>query len=215
MAFKQLSKIDKRTKYSVHGWIRNKEKSLGLTTIPSMINAICILYFRDDEIFNVINGAVKLSENKKIITSLAGDFAFLIKAFYNYGIMEIVPTSNLVYQWDLRIVKCTENDCIYFGITSTKSEELFGDGHHYAFKNGGEKTKTDEKWKSYGEEIRTGDIVSINLDLKKAQIKLIINGKDQGIAYENVDKSKDIKYRLFVTLLFKNDCVEILNFSKQ
>ena len=52
---KKLSKIDDRTKLTVYGWIRQQEKSLRLRNIPSMITAICILYARDDEIFEIIN----------------------------------------------------------------------------------------------------------------------------------------------------------------
>ena len=214
MAFKQLSKIDKRTKYSVNGWIRNKEKSLGITTVPSMINAICILYFRDDEIFDVINDDdVKLSGNKKIITKSANS-ANNSKDYNNYGLMKIESTSNLIYQWDLRIVNCSWMSVLFFGITSNETVKSFGD-HHYAFTNRGKKTMTNQGWESYMEGILKGDIVSIHLDLNKAQIKLAINGKEREIAYENVEKSKDIKYRLFVSMRCMNDCVEILNFSKQ
>ena len=76
MAFKQLNTIDKRTKYSVYGWMRNEEKALKLRHIPSMISSMCILYFRDDEIFGVTpNDQVKLSENKKIITKIDGNYS--------------------------------------------------------------------------------------------------------------------------------------------
>lgn len=40
MAFKQLSKIEQRTKDAVNGWIRNVEKEIKLEDIPAMINAI-------------------------------------------------------------------------------------------------------------------------------------------------------------------------------
>ena len=66
--FKQLSKIDSRTKYSVYGWIKSQEKQLKLRDIPSMISALCILYFRDDEIFDIISKKeIQLSHNHKVI----------------------------------------------------------------------------------------------------------------------------------------------------
>ena len=172
-----------------------------------MINAICILYFRDDEIFDVIGKGIKLSENKKIITKMDN-----IRGQNNYGIVKIESASNLIYQWELRFINFDHG--ILFGITSNQTVKSFGD-HHYAFTNLGKKTKTNDRWKSYGETVRAGDIVSIHLDLNKDQIKLAINGKDQGIAYDNIDRSQVIKYQLFVCLRSKNDCVEILNFSKQ
>ena len=48
-----LSKVDKRTKYSVYGWIREYEKALNLSTIAHIISSISILYFRDDGIFDI------------------------------------------------------------------------------------------------------------------------------------------------------------------
>ena len=69
-SFKKLSKIDKRTKYSVYGWIREMEQALDLSQVPMMISSICILYFHKDPIFdsNLIGTSTKLSADKKCIT---------------------------------------------------------------------------------------------------------------------------------------------------
>ena len=64
----------------------------------------------------------------------------------------------------------------------------------------------------FGQEWEEGDILTFNLDLEQAQISLARNGKDQGIAFRNITKSKDVKYRLFVWLFSINDSVEILDF---
>ena len=56
---------------------------------------------------------------------------------------------------------------------------------------------------------RTG---RMHLDFCKVQIKLIINGRKQRIAFHNVKTSKDIKYRLVVSLVNAGDHVEVLNF---
>ena len=52
MSFKELSKIDNRTKDAVQGWIRNQEKSLNIRNVASMIKAICILYYREFDVFD-------------------------------------------------------------------------------------------------------------------------------------------------------------------
>ena len=54
-SLKQLSKIDKRTKYAVYGWVRAKERSLQLQNIANMIAAICILFFKKDEMFKDVD----------------------------------------------------------------------------------------------------------------------------------------------------------------
>eukprot|EP01084_Bolivina_argentea_P033901 62690_1 len=102
MAFKGLSKIDNKTKYTVCGWIRNNEQTLKLNHIPLLISSICILYFRDDEIFALIGTKVKLSNNKKCIEKIANE-----DDYHNcsYGINEISSKDNIVCQWDLKINK--------------------------------------------------------------------------------------------------------------
>ena len=48
---KKLSKIPIRTKHTVNGWIREAELELTLSNIPSMITAICILYYAENDKF--------------------------------------------------------------------------------------------------------------------------------------------------------------------
>ena len=60
---KQLSKVSIHTKYSVYGWVREAETELRMGDIPLMIQTICILYYRDDDVFD------KIDENGFIIES--------------------------------------------------------------------------------------------------------------------------------------------------
>ena len=67
----QLTKIDDRTKHAVYGWIREKQQSLNLNNIPNMITAICILFFRKDERFEVVDDErLQFSSNLKRVTRL-------------------------------------------------------------------------------------------------------------------------------------------------
>ena len=65
----------------------------------------------------------------------------------------------------------------------------------------------------YGKCCKMNDRTSMTLDLKERTISLAVNGEDQGIAFRDIPKSKNIKYRLFVSLHGKNDSVEISNYS--
>eukprot|EP01084_Bolivina_argentea_P297690 512904_1 len=105
LRFKMLSTIDKRTKYSVCGWIRNNGKALQLNHIPVMISSICILYFRDDEIFVITGTKIQSSNNKKCIEKIK-ETNWLNSS---YGINEISSKDNIVCQWDLKINKCTNS----------------------------------------------------------------------------------------------------------
>ena len=225
--FQQLSKIDNRTKYAVHGWIREVETSLQLTHIPMMINSMCILFFRDDEIFDIIGKNVRLSSNKKCITKLKMPQG-LQWCNNSYGIMEIPSMSDLIYKWDLKITRLDANG-IMIGISSIQApnedfERKYG--YHYVHFNTGEifhknKTKrrlsfgTIKNWKAYGDGYQQSDIVSIHLNMKQGKIRFLINGKDQGIAYKHICKDQHVKYRLFATIYHEDEGVEIVNFSKQ
>ena len=67
--FEALSNIDEITKFTVTGWIRKYEKQLKLPIVPNLIMATCILFYRMDEIFDIIDkNNIKLSADKKSIT---------------------------------------------------------------------------------------------------------------------------------------------------
>ena len=71
MAFKQLSKIDSRTKDTVNGWIRNEETLLKLSNIPSIIKAMSILYYREFEVFHkdLVHEKLQVDDQNKVITN--------------------------------------------------------------------------------------------------------------------------------------------------
>ena len=221
MSLQKLKSIDKRTKYSVYVWIRNKEKTLGLRNIPSLISSICILYFRDEEIFNVpviSNKGIKLSKNKKTITKID---EHLDCNNNNYGIIGIESDSELIVQWDLKAIKIS--DCVAIGIASKqfpnkKMEHCQDSGCFYYFfyqeagdvyqmsTDGEDTVYSDEHWMN-------GDKISIKVDFKEDCMRLFIN--DVAVrGFTNIQKSEDIKYQLFVCLYSIGDTIEITDFTK-
>ena len=197
---RKLSSIDNRTKYSVNGWIHESK----------MIGSMCILFFRDDEIFDIIGKNVKASSNKKCITKLMNHWYK-----HSCGIMEISSMSDLICKWDLKIstVDKEKEDikAIFIGIASGKDFK----GHVYGYIGFGTIYKMDgnDNQPKYGDEYGDDDI-SIKEDLKQGEMRFLVNGKDQGIAYRDIYKDKDVKYRLIVSICGKDVSVEIINFSK-
>ena len=206
MAFKELKTVNKRDRYSVHGWMRHEEKHLKLDNIPSMVTSICILYFRHKEIFGIINNknGVILSPNKTIITNTTR-----LTYSINYGITKIPSMNKNIYKWDLRPIK-DKRGGIGYGIGDTN-------GHRYEF-DCDVKGDWDAKQVDFSNiKYKQGDKISIILDLKKCELRAMVNNGMEKIAFINLVKSKEIDYRLMV--IFNNnligDCVEILNFTKQ
>lgn len=213
MALKQLSKIGRRTKYCVYGWIREKENSLKLRNVPHIISVLCILYLREDEIFMINGRGIKLSENRKSITMVGPPY--LVS---NYGIVEIPSVSNSICKW--RVKAHDVNGCgVDLGIIAYQPSNLNHPKVTYKFSTGMQwglkRSKNGSAWIKYGGKWIKDDEITLCLDLTKLEIKVMINDKDQGIAIGNIEKSKKIYYRFFVTLSSKNNCVEILNFTEE
>ena len=219
--FKVLSKIDKITKYSVYGWIREAEIELKIEHFPMILSSICILYYREDEIFdpNKIGDKVKLSNTKKIITAIRG---YGNETLSNYAITEISSMRNIVCRWDLKLNQKNSYTGIRVGVSSLTQSFGFSngldkvkDGHAiYMYSSWGKiLDQKTTKWRKYGKKSLKNDTISIILDLRRGQINYLVNGKDQGIAYKDIQKSDDIKYRLIVFLGKGGHCLEILNFS--
>ena len=211
----QLSKIDTKTKLCIYGWIRCQENALKISYIPPIISTMVILYFGGNEVFDIINDDIKLLNDGTCIEKIKLDGDWNNNS---YGIAEISSLSGYQYQWDLKI-KCKYKN-VLFGISSTvtpNKEFEQHEGHHYVMSAGGSVFDLDDaiQWRFYCGEITGNDNVTIHLDLKQATLKFIINGSDKGIAYNDIQKSENIKYRLLVTIRDIGDTVTISNFSQK
>ena len=223
---KQLNAVDPRTKYGVYGWIRKAEQELKLEHIPMMINSIIILFYRDDEIFDVHGDDMKLSENKKKINLIRNN-GLITWNNNGYGIIKIASISKIKCKWDLML---TEHDSsIYVGISSKQSPNTYfnrggENGYYYIVHLNSDPpthsrnwiySKCYNSWTSYGT-IANEEIVktiSVHLDLLKREIGFSFNGKYQGVAYKNIKVDESVEYQLMVTISEINHGVEITNFT--
>lgn len=221
---KLLSKINKKTKLSVDGWIREMEKALQLEAIPKLINAIIILYHRDDEIFETVSKNVKLSANKKCITLEKESYGMAQNN--NYGIIEIDSMSDIKCRWDLKInLSGTSKSATDVGIASIKTKKDFRDQdpiHYHCFIKENDlgfiaifKQTSSYEWEDTEKTLQKDDTLSILLDLSSKQVRFLINGQDQDIVFNDVKKEKAVKYRLHASFEAINDSVEIISFCKE
>ena len=220
---KLLSKIDKRTKYAVFGWIRNSEHELNLNYVPLRISSLCVLYFREDEIFGITGQNVKVSDDGKSITKINRH------CFNNnsYGIIHVSSMSDCVCRWDLKINKLSTIYGVIIGVSSSlcPDQKLLhhrDESSHYAMWNGvflydrEHLIKERPPWRDIkGRCWKENDKISLVLDLVKEEIRFLVNGVDQGTVYKHVKKADDITYRLMVSMFDIGASVEILNFSRK
>lgn len=207
--------ITQRNKHIIYGWIR-KQKHFENIIIPTTIYYLCILYFREEEIFQIIsdNGII-LSKDRKKITKIDQNWNYDISNT-NYG-TEIDSDTGFLHRWTLKLVHKIEYLNITIGITTQiNPNQIYNEDQNvlcyyfcddYKFSNNNENGYYGKRW-------MIGDILTINLDLNKKQLYLLINQKNQGVAFENILSSDKIKYRLFVSLYCIEESVEILQYNK-
>ena len=207
--FKQLSNIDDRTKHCVNGWIREAEREISVGYIPHMIRSICILYFRDDEIFAVVvnEKITTLSKNKKIATVTKR--LDLVNLF---GFMKIPSMKDIVCRWDIKIhnvPSADDIDCVGIGVVVHHKEDDLSDLHtaSYQYDNDG---STGPGCRYGVESASINDVMSVELDLCNEQVHFFKNNSKQR-TFGNVKRGKDMIYRLMVEIYDKT-CIEILNF---
>lgn len=241
MSFKLAKETSLRNKYVCYGWIRETENILKLAQIvPDMVKVICLLYFRDDEIFDDVNEkGIQLSSNKKVISSK--NYICNNLKIINYGITEICSIQQTKIQWDLKV-----NDrhmigvpSLSIGIANNKHDDV--DRIYYLFRynktwirlehrdgtdkygvtlSGDKLSDRQEKIYDDGDRVslmmEIDSRVSLHLDLIQKKIKLIVNGFDFGFASVPIVTSPQIQYRLCVIFDQKIkgfSSVEILDFK--
>ena len=62
-------------------------------------------------------------------------------------------------------------------------------------------------YKKYGVQSKNGDIIEMILDLDNYTLKYIVNGKDYGFAYDDIEKCK---YRAALYMWYEGDTVTLL-----
>ena len=221
--FKKLSKISNKDKDTVNGYIKEIENVLNLQHIPTMISSMIILFFHDDEVFDIVGKNIKLSDDEKSIIKgrvpgLALSSSSSYSACNNYGIIEISSSSSsknsLIYKWDLKIHKVGKKSCSV-GVSSVITPNLTAGiaGYNYFYYSNGYLVDRDQLNRDIPK-YKDGDKISIILNLRDATVLFLANDIDQGIAYKNIKKGDGFVYRLTVSMPCPDNHIEIINFEK-
>jgi hypothetical protein len=93
-----------------------------------------------------------------------------------------------VHSWDVHIDRCISKN-IFIGVTTedAKLDNYVGcDKYGWAFLANKAIWHNKSKLKAYGDLFKTGDTVTITLDLDVGILSFALNGKDMGVAVENL-----------------------------
>lgn len=205
----------------VSGYIRNAQNIL-INIIPKAICIICFDYHGFMDYFSKTGESATISDDGLIVTRNE-----LERDNYKntcYGTKWINSNEDKIVTWKLKIlynevygigifVGIANNDSFINGPFFVDTEKE--NNTYYAYQNEQSFYSTSHHDTSvYGQEYGQGDIITMQLNLKKASLEFYKNGESQGIASKNIVKSADIRYKLIVSMFSSGDSVQIIDFEK-
>ena len=218
LELKSLSKVDKKTEYTVFGFIRQSETEMD-KIIPPLISWTCLMFYWMNEYFEIIGDTIDASKDNSTITATKATQDW---GNANFCAQRIQSTNEGIYKWTLLMT----GDDIVIGISDadgTKISDAFAwdnDANFYGILcksgykvwNGKHGTDMAQYYDSIGDtDIIKIIIVQLNTKLKK--ISFEVNGMDKGVAFENIKCGDDIYYRLAVTLEENGNKVELIKYE--
>ena len=213
-----------RSKLLIHGYIKAMQIELFSNNIdnpyyniPTLVINICIWFYHQTDFFSMSGSALKINETGDTVTCVSDHRH---SAFGNIEI-DFNEINNMIYRWDLEILKFEDPWLMDIGIASDRTKYLNGDfcflqdpEAYFEIDNDGDigsNTRTISYiYCEHG--FFTGDIVGIELDTKNMNISFYINGLNLGIAFTEIPKKK---YYLAVTFRSVTNSVKIVEFVEE
>ena len=209
---KLLETVDKRTKYLVHGFIREVSKN-----IPLPIIEICVLFYFVREYFTAYGGLLIEGDEKDIIKSVEEKWENIA-----YGSIWFESTSTNIIKWTLKMVHNHTNDNGYcIGITSeedTTGKQILWQKMNYVsyilcngriYKDG---QATSRRYLTRNDFGKKGSSITMELNLKKGQLMFRNKDKDFGIAAD-IQRDESIRYKIAICLYHNPACLKLVNFE--
>eukprot|EP01084_Bolivina_argentea_P188006 323728_1 len=216
-----VKQADKRSKYTVFGYIREMESNFNLENIPMLISYLCLSYHYDPEyISKARDDAFEISKNRLIITSKK---TICFRDHTIYCNQWIHSMSNVIAKWTFKInyvPNASSIDGIYFGLASEQNDNgIYNDfsnskAANYAVSDCGDKYTHDaESITENVGELHSNDEVTYTLDLQNATFGCKINNNNELILFEYIKQSNDIKYKMVIQIAGKGGSVTLKNFT--
>ena len=222
----KLKTVDDATVNLVYGYIRRSQALFEDKIIPDEITNICIIYYFVPEFFVKCGKYMKILKkhvsNDLISSTSSGDWS----TAYGNQIINMNETPNMTYQWTIK----TTNKWLIMGLESTDFKNLNvdltnTDGHLY--KNTNKQCKhygwytmsrlcssyeLGRKNTVYDTISPTNKEIMMELNCKSKSLKYVVDGKDHGIAFSNIDSTQN--YR-FAISMWDNGSLQLLNFQQK
>ena len=203
----------------VSGYFHNFQKAHKDIVIPIDLITVCLHYYHRPEYFEHCSNNIKLSENHLSVSmnSVVSSRALEWKNT-NYGHM-VIPTVNNehIYKWHLKMVHHPFSMMIGISSKDTLNSETDfcreSKDAQYGYWTSCGQIEHNSRYEDYGETLLNGDILCMELDLKHKTLRFARNGRDYGIAYENIATGESLCYRLALSIGFEGTA-SLVNFER-
>ena len=233
--FERLKYVDKRSKLLLHGYMHESEKNLSLT-IPDLITFICMFYYYQFEYFTDHGDFITLNDDRTI--AQISDNISHVTAHSVYGNIKIDKSlGNVILLWTLKVITLANqdgmDDDLYLGIDSSNKSEThsdFSDYQRYTYYALGSDQakwtninsepdswndgKRDNGYVVYGEYLKDGDIVRMEVNIPTESIKFYINDIDHGIAFDSIFSNDGTQFfHLAIAIARKGTKIQLTDFE--
>ena len=212
-------KVDHKTRDIINGYIRNAQKLLpenSFYNISSLIQTIIMIYCYNPEYFTIHGKGLKLNENKDTIQFM--EQYMTLNAYTAYGNIAINKYDQGIFIWKFKIVKPLRVAIIAIGIDSSQKKHpnlhfAHADTPCYGYQSYGNTSREpptglrlctvldDNNDTNYGCIYSNDrDEIIMEFDMNDKTLRYLVNGKDQGIAFNNITFDNNEEYTMCVSL---------------
>eukprot|EP01083_Nonionella_stella_P166290 555648_1 len=215
--FTTLVGMDRATKLTVFGYIRQCEKLLiskhRSNVIPSLVIHICIWYYHTES-FGACSPCISLNYSRD-----TGDTATYISGGRGtvFGKFCVQMKEAMTYRWKIQIIGklCNSMD---IGLSSSNDPSAIADNfscgqfNFGSYSSGGHKHNYQSFFgKPYGKGYGSGDLIEMELNTKQRTLSFYKNYSFQGIAFWHIPLDK--YYCLAISLGGEQDTVKLIGFD--
>ena len=215
---------NERTRCVVRGYLRESQQLFSSNAAYynitiDCIYTLCLMYFWRREYFTKHGRLMVLDKDKDVVTWKEKGYQTV------YGNVEIKleEKRKRIYEWTLKILNRNTADSFYIAIglqasdpPKASTDTIFTNDKrfsHYAFKSCNLKSRLGDPYFTYGESYNKGDVVKMQCVLPEGVVRFYVNGKDQGVAFYQMDFSQGKAYYLAVYGYDKGCAIQLVNFD--
>ena len=185
--FDRVKDIDDYTKSIVYGFVHSSQKLFDKEqstyyTISDLITSLIILYYHQTEYFAKCPDDIQVNETKDMVQStntaersIFGDIKINKHTYCNK------------FVWKFMVLNCSQGMLLFFGIDASEYKKTTGLLLSYG------------QYQNCFTEQNKENIVEMEFDTKNTTLRYYVNGRDQGISFDDVSFDNDEQYTMAIS----------------